>query len=66
MTSACVIVAGEVDTIELLAGRDIHTVVDAIKREAIQKATSSGADPGVWRMAHLVPARTTSLLPAAR
>ncbi len=65
MTRPVVIVAGEVDTIELLVGRDIHTVVDAIKREAIEKATSSGADPGVWRMPHPVPATTTSLLPAA-
>lgn len=39
-------VAGEVDTIELLAGRDIHTVIEAIKLVAIRKATAAGADPG--------------------
>ncbi|TBU59341.1 hydantoinase/oxoprolinase [Dichomitus squalens] len=43
-------VAGEVDTIELLAGRDIHTVVEGIKLEAIKKAISSGASPATTKI----------------
>ncbi|KAI0746879.1 DUF917-domain-containing protein [Daedaleopsis nitida] len=38
-------VAGDIDTIEILAGRDIHTVVEAIKLQAMQKAIAAGADP---------------------
>ncbi|RPD65174.1 hydantoinase/oxoprolinase [Lentinus tigrinus ALCF2SS1-7] len=43
-------VAGEVDTIELLAGRDIHTVVEAIKLVAINKAIAAGADSATTKI----------------
>ncbi|TFK90339.1 hydantoinase/oxoprolinase [Polyporus arcularius HHB13444] len=43
-------VAGEVDTIELLAGRDIHTVIEAIKLVAIRKAIAAGADPATTKI----------------
>ena len=39
-------VAGEIDTIEIMQGRDIHTVVEGIKKKAIEKAIAAGADPG--------------------
>lgn len=42
------LVAGEVDTIEFLQGRDIHDVIDAIKLQASLKAKSAGADPGLF------------------
>ncbi|THH01275.1 hypothetical protein EW026_g1378 [Hermanssonia centrifuga] len=37
-------VAGEIDTIELLQGRDIDQVIDAIKLQSIEKAVKAGAD----------------------
>ena len=40
------VVAGEIDTIELLQGRSIHDVIDNIKAQAIEKAIRAGADPG--------------------
>ncbi|KAI0682250.1 hydantoinase/oxoprolinase [Earliella scabrosa] len=43
-------VAGEVDTIEILAGRDIHDVVEAIKEQAIRKAVAAGADPATTKV----------------
>ena len=43
-------VAGEIDTIEILAGRDIHTVIDEIKAKATQKAVDAGADPASTRV----------------
>ncbi|KAH9941324.1 hydantoinase/oxoprolinase [Epithele typhae] len=43
-------VAGEIDTIEILAGRDIHTVVEAIKKQAIAKAIAAGADPATVKI----------------
>ncbi|KAH9941327.1 hydantoinase/oxoprolinase [Epithele typhae] len=46
-------VAGEVDTIEILAGRDIHTVIEGIKARAIQKAVAAGADPASTRIVEL-------------
>ncbi|PSR71578.1 hypothetical protein PHLCEN_2v12550, partial [Hermanssonia centrifuga] len=37
-------VAGEIDTIELLQGRDIDQVIGAIKLQSIEKAVKAGAD----------------------
>ena len=37
-------VAGEIDTIEILAGRDESAVVESVKRTAIETAISKGAD----------------------
>ena len=51
-------VAGEVDTIEILAGRDIHDVVEAIKVQAIRKAVAAGADPGAPCRLHIRSARS--------
>ncbi|KAI0372037.1 DUF917-domain-containing protein [Pilatotrama ljubarskyi] len=47
-------VAGEIDTIEFLAGRDIHTVVEAIKEQAIQKAVACGADPATTKVVEVI------------
>ncbi|OSD08105.1 hydantoinase/oxoprolinase [Trametes coccinea BRFM310] len=47
-------VAGEIDTIEFLAGRDIHTVVESIKEKAIQKAIASGADPATTKIVEVI------------
>ncbi|KAH9896950.1 DUF917-domain-containing protein [Cubamyces lactineus] len=47
-------VAGEIDTIEFLAGRDIHTVVEGIKEKAIQKAIASGADPETTKVVEVI------------
>ncbi|KAI0711177.1 hydantoinase/oxoprolinase [Cerioporus squamosus] len=43
-------VAGEVDTIELLAGRDIHSVIESIKLVAVKKAIAAGADPATTKI----------------
>jgi hypothetical protein len=40
-------VAGEIDTIEILQGRSIDDVIEAIKAQAVQKAIQSGANPGM-------------------
>lgn len=42
-------VAGEVDTIELLQGRNINDVIEAIKVQAIERAIRSGADASEYR-----------------
>ncbi|KAI0360591.1 DUF917-domain-containing protein [Trametes cingulata] len=47
-------VAGEIDTIEFLAGRDIHTVVEAIKVLAIKKAVAAGADPATTKVVEVI------------
>ncbi|KAI0746875.1 DUF917-domain-containing protein [Daedaleopsis nitida] len=47
-------VAGEVDTIEILAGRDLHTVVEAIKFQALRKAVAAGADPATTKIVEIV------------
>ncbi|KAI9063547.1 DUF917-domain-containing protein [Trametes sanguinea] len=47
-------VAGEIDTIEFLAGRDIHTVVESIKEKAVQKAIASGADPATTKIVEVI------------
>ncbi|PCH44913.1 DUF917-domain-containing protein [Wolfiporia cocos MD-104 SS10] len=47
-------VAGEIDTIELLQGRDIHDVIEAIKVQAIDKAIKSGADPATTKIVEVV------------
>jgi len=38
-------VSGQVDTVEILEGRDERAVVDAACEEAKQKAVEAGADP---------------------
>ncbi|TFY55280.1 hypothetical protein EVJ58_g8349 [Rhodofomes roseus] len=43
-------VAGEVDTIEILQGRDVHEVIEGIKAQAIEKAIKGGADPATVRV----------------
>ncbi|KAI0777763.1 DUF917-domain-containing protein [Trametes elegans] len=47
-------VAGEIDTIEFLAGRNIHDVVESIKEKAIQKAISAGADPATTKIVEVI------------
>ncbi|CCM04742.1 uncharacterized protein FIBRA_06931 [Fibroporia radiculosa] len=47
-------VAGEIDTIELLQNRDIHDVIDAIKKQAIEKAIKAGADPATTKIVEVV------------
>ncbi|KAI0659238.1 DUF917-domain-containing protein [Cubamyces menziesii] len=47
-------VAGEIDTIEFLAGRDIHSVVEGIKDKAIQKAIASGADLDTTKVVEVI------------
>ncbi|KAI0826527.1 DUF917-domain-containing protein [Trametes gibbosa] len=47
-------VAGEVDTIEFLAGRNIHTVVEEIKTRAIEKAIASGADSATTKIVEVI------------
>ncbi|KAH9852546.1 DUF917-domain-containing protein [Lenzites betulinus] len=47
-------VAGEVDTIEYLAGRDVHAVVEEIKVRAIAKAIASGADPATTKIVEVI------------
>ncbi|KAI0674400.1 hydantoinase/oxoprolinase [Trametes maxima] len=47
-------VAGEIDTIEFLAGRNIHTVVESIKEQAIKKAIESGADPATTKIVEVI------------
>jgi hypothetical protein len=44
------VVAGEIDTIEILQGRDIDDVIDVIKRQAIEKAVQNGARRGMSLM----------------
>lgn len=39
-------VAGEIDTIEILANRKIDEVIEEIKAKAIEKAVKAGANPG--------------------
>lgn len=39
-------VAGEIDTIEILANRKIDEVIEDIKAKAIEKAVKAGANPG--------------------
>ena len=50
MTEVRCTVAGEIDTIEILGGRDIHTVIEGIKEKAIRKAAEAGADPASTRI----------------
>jgi hypothetical protein len=40
-----ILVAGEIDTIEILQGRNINDVIESIKLEAIEKAVAAGANP---------------------
>ncbi|KAI8986894.1 DUF917-domain-containing protein [Trametes punicea] len=47
-------VAGEIDTIEFLAGRNIHTVVESIKEKAIKKAIASGAEPSMTKVVEVI------------
>ncbi|KAI0827020.1 DUF917-domain-containing protein [Trametes gibbosa] len=47
-------VAGEIDTIEYLAGRDVHAIVEKIKAQAIEKAIASGADPATTKVVEVV------------
>ena len=39
-------VAGEIDTIEILANRKIDEVIEEIKAKAVEKAVKAGANPG--------------------
>lgn len=48
------IVAGEVDTIEFLAGRNVHDVVEEIKTKAIAKAIASGADVATTKIVEVI------------
>lgn len=41
----CVTVAGEIDTIELLEGRNIRDIIEGLKAQALEKAIKAGADP---------------------
>lgn len=41
------LVAGDVDTIEILQGRNIDDVIDKIKSQAIEKAINFGANPSM-------------------
>lgn len=43
-SDAFCVVAGEVDTIEFLAGRNIEEVIEGLKLQAIQNAVKNGAD----------------------
>ena len=45
-----VVVAGEIDTIEILAGRNVHDVIEEIKTQAVAKAVAAGADPSSTRI----------------
>ncbi|KAL1943929.1 hypothetical protein VTO73DRAFT_3747 [Trametes versicolor] len=47
-------VAGEVDTIEFLAGRNVHDVVEEIKTKAIAKAIASGADVATTKIVEVI------------
>lgn len=48
------VVAGEVDTIEFLAGRNVHDVVEEIKTKAIAKAIASGADVATTKIVEVI------------
>lgn len=37
--------AGEIDTIELLEGRNIRDIIEGLKAQALEKAIKAGADP---------------------
>ena len=40
------LVAGEIDTIEILEGRNLNDVLEVIKGKAIERSILSGAAPG--------------------
>ncbi|KZT70496.1 hypothetical protein DAEQUDRAFT_810662 [Daedalea quercina L-15889] len=44
------LIAGEIDTIEILQGRDIHDVIEGIKQQATEKAIKGGADPATVKI----------------
>lgn len=46
-------VAGEMDVIEILAGRDERDVVESVKRQALARAIEAGADEGDVSIAEL-------------
>lgn len=54
------VVAGEIDTIEILQGRNIDDVIDVIKTEAIAKAIKFGANPGMCFSTFSTPQRLST------
>jgi hypothetical protein len=46
-------VSGEIDTIEILQGKDLEDTLTRIKGEALVKAVAGGADPTTVRIAEI-------------
>ncbi|KAF9819430.1 hypothetical protein IEO21_02173 [Rhodonia placenta] len=47
-------VAGEIDTIELLEGRNIRDIIEGLKAQALEKAIKAGADPSTTKIVEVI------------
>ena len=46
-------VSGEIDTIEILEGKNLQVTLEILKKKAIDKAVEAGADPETTRIAEV-------------